>query len=180
ITWLFDKDDINIPCRMEELNKSWQKDLDIADNMLLFDQQTYLQSILTMKDKMSMAASMEIRVPILDNEMISLAQTIPARIKLKRLQPKYLFKKAAARNIPGKIVYKKKIGFNIPLADWLRDKNGLGRYLDQTIDAIDKIDGLNKTRTENIITEHKSGLKNHEDILWPLINHVIWRQKFFS
>jgi asparagine synthase (glutamine-hydrolysing) len=133
-----------------------------------------------MKDKMSMAASMEIRVPILDNEMISLAQTIPARVKMKRLQPKYLFKKAAARNIPGKIVYKKKIGFNIPLADWFRDHNGLGRYLDQTIDGIDKIDGLNKTKTEKIITEHKSGLQNHEDILWPLINYVIWRQKFIS
>jgi len=180
IAWLFDKDDINIPCRMEELNKSWQKDLDTAENMLLFDQKTYLQSILMMKDKMSMAASMEIRVPILDNEMISLAQTIPARVKMKRLQPKYLFKKAAARNIPGKIVYKKKIGFNIPLADWFRDHNGLGRYLDQTIDGIDKIDGLNKTKTEKIITEHKSGLQNHEDILWPLINHVIWRQKFIS
>jgi asparagine synthase (glutamine-hydrolysing) len=180
IAWLFDKEDLNISNRMEELNKVWHKDLDTVDNMLLFDQRTYLQAILTMQDKMSMATSMELRVPILDNEMISLAQSIPGRMKLKRLQTKYLFKKAAARNIPKKIVYKKKIGFQIPLEDWLKDKTGLGRYLDQLIDTIDKVDGINKTKVEKMITEHKNGLENHENILWALINYVIWRQKFIS
>lgn len=178
ITWLFDKEDINISNRMEELNKVWQKDLHTVDKMLLFDQRTYLQSILIMKDKMGMAASMELRVPILDNEMIALAQTIPSHIKLKRLQPKYLFKKAAARNIPKKIVYKKKMGFVVPVGAWLKDKVGLGRYLDQLIDTTDKVDGINRTKVEKMITEHKSGFKSHEDILWPLINFVIWKQKF--
>jgi asparagine synthase (glutamine-hydrolysing) len=180
IAWLFDKEELDISHRMEELNKVWNKDLDILDNMLLFDQRTYLQALLTMQDKMSMATAMELRVPILDNEMISLAHTIPGSMKLKLLQTKYLFKKAAARNIPKKIVYKKKIGFLIPLGDWLKDKNGLGRYLDQLIDTIDNIDGINKTKAEKMIMEHKSGLKDHANILWSMINYVIWQQKFIS
>jgi len=110
--------------------------------------------------------------------MIALAQTIPSHIKLKRLQPKYLFKKAAARNIQKKIVYKKKMGFVVPVGAWLKDKVGLGRYLDQLIDTTDKVDGINRTKVEKMITEHKSGFKSHEDILWPLINFVIWKQKF--
>jgi asparagine synthase (glutamine-hydrolysing) len=124
VAWLFDKNEPDISSRIELLNKVWNKDLNTIDNLLLFDQVTYLRSILNMKDKMSMAESMELRVPTLDNEMISIAHEIPGDIKLRRLQTKYLFKKAAVRHIPKKIVYKKKIGFTIPVDKWLRDKTG--------------------------------------------------------
>jgi len=180
ITWLFDKNELDISHRIEQLNKVWQKDLDTIDNLLLFDQQTYLVSILAVKDKMSMAESMELRVPLLDNEMIAMAQIIPGNTKLKKLQPKYLFKKAAARHIPRQIVYKKKIGFLVPVEKWLRDKAGLGRYLDQLIDTADKIDGLNKIKLEKIINEHRSGTKDHKAVLWHLINYAVWRQQYID
>jgi asparagine synthase (glutamine-hydrolysing) len=180
IAWLFDKDEPDISNRVEQLNKVWNKNLDTIDNLLLFDQQTYLRSILNMKDKMSMAESMELRVPTLDNEMISMAHEIPGDIKLRQLQTKYLFKKAAARHIPKKIVYKKKIGFTIPVDKWLRDKAGAGRYLDQLIDLADKIEGINKSKLEKVICEHKSGTQNHQNILGHLIYYVIWRQQYID
>lgn len=180
VIWLFDKNDIDISGRIELLNRIWQEDRDTIDNLLLFDQRTYLQSILKMKDKMSMSESIELRVPTLDNEMIAMAHTIPGNMKLKRLQTKYLFKKAAAKHIPRQIVYKKKIGFGVPVGEWLRDKTGLGRYLDQLMDTSDKIDGLNGEKLEILITEQKSGTKNHTDILWPLITYSIWRQQYID
>lgn len=87
---------------------------------------------------------MELRVPTLDNEMISMAHTIPGHAKIKRLPAKYLFKKAAAGHMPKQIVNKKKIGFLVPIEDWLRDKAGMGRYLDQLNDTANKIEGINK------------------------------------
>lgn len=178
IAWLFDKDEPDISVRMEQLNKVWNKNLNTIDNLLLFDQQTYLRSILNMKDKMSMAESMELRVPTLDNEMISMSHEIPGEVKLKRLQTKYLFKKAAVRHIPRKIVYKKKIGFSIPFDKWLRDKNGVGRFLDMLIDSSDKIEGINKIKLEKVVREHKAGIRNHQNILGHLIFYVIWRQQY--
>ncbi|PKN36526.1 MAG: asparagine synthase (glutamine-hydrolyzing) [Deltaproteobacteria bacterium HGW-Deltaproteobacteria-2] len=180
IAWLFDKDEPDISIRLEQLNKVWNKNLDTIDNLLLFDQQTYLRSILNMKDKMSMAESMELRVPTLDNEMISMAHEIPGDVKLRRLQTKYLFKKAAVRHIPRKIVYKKKIGFTIPVDKWLRDKNGVGSFLDMLIDSSDKIEGINKSKLEKVICEHKSGTQNHQNILGHLIYYVIWRQQYID
>jgi asparagine synthase (glutamine-hydrolysing) len=180
IAWLFDKDEPDISIRIEQLNKVWNKDLNVIDNLLLFDQQTYLRSILNMKDKMSMAESMELRVPTLDNEMISIAHEIPGDIKLRKLQTKYLFKKAAVRHIPRKIVYKKKIGFTIPVDKWLRDKNGVGRFLDMLIDLSDKIEGINKSKLEKVISEHTKGVKNHQNVLSHLIFYVIWRQQYID
>ncbi len=180
VAWLFDKDEPDIAIRIEQLNKVWNKNLDTIDNLLLFDQQTYLRSILNMKDKMSMAESMELRVPTLDNEMISMAHEIPGDVKLRRLQTKYLFKKAAVRHIPRKIVYKKKIGFTIPVDKWLRDKNGVGSFLDMLIDSSDKIEGINKSKLEKVICEHKSGTQNHQNILGHLIYYVIWRQQYID
>ena len=180
IAWLLDKEDVNIANRTEQLHAGWHKNSSVGDNLLLFDQRLYLQSLLTMRDKMSMAASLELRVPILDNEMISLAHAIPVHLKLKHLQPKYLFKKAAARNIPGKIVYKRKIGFVVPMGAWLKDQTGLGRHLDLLIEQADKIGGVNRTRLEKIIIEHRQGIKRHEDILWRLISYSLWRQIFID
>jgi asparagine synthase (glutamine-hydrolysing) len=180
MVWLFDKNEPDISSRIEQLSKVWNKNIDTIDNLLLFDQQTYLRSILNLKDKMSMAESMELRVPTLDNEMISMAHEIPGDVKLRRLRTKYLFKKAAVRHIPKKIVYKKKIGFTIPIDKWLRDNAGAGRYLDQLIDSSNKIEGINRSRLEKIICEHKSGKQNHQNILCHLIFYVIWRQQFID
>jgi asparagine synthase (glutamine-hydrolysing) len=177
LIWLFDKQEFDISNRIKQMNGMWRENLNVIDNLLLFDQQTYLRAILTMKDKASMAESMELRVPILDNEMIATAHAIPGDMKIKRLRTKYLYKKAAADHVPGQIVYKKKVGFLVPVEEWLRDKTGLGRYLDLLNDTANTIDGINRIKLEKMIREHETGTNNHYAVLWSLINYTIWRQQ---
>jgi len=176
--YLFERDEPDVSCRAQFLEKTWDPSLDALDNLLLFEQKTYLQAILHRQDKMSMGASIESRVPLLDNMMVSLAGSIPARKKINYFQLKRLFKKSAAENIPKKIVYKKKVGFGVPIGMWLMDRNGMGRYLDTLLERAPSLYSINKHRLCKIVEEHTSGTVDHEDILWPLINFTLWDQLF--
>jgi asparagine synthase (glutamine-hydrolysing) len=180
ISKVLDHDQPDLSNRLQLLEKTWKTNMDLMDNLLIFEQKSYLQAILARQDKMSMGASIESRVPILDNQMLSLANSIPARKKINYLQPKHLFKKGATRNIPRDIVYKKKVGFGVPIGLWLRDTSGMGRYLDLLLDQAEDIEGINKRKLEDMVMEHKSGKENHEDVLWPLVNYALWHQIFFN
>ena len=129
-------------------------------------------------DKMSMAASIESRVPILDNQMITLANSITTGQKIRRMRTKYLFKKAASMDLPRTIVQRAKVGFGVPIGDWIRDSNGLGKYIELLMDISVSMD-INRKRLEIIIAEHNDATLDHSDVLWPLINYAIWYEKFF-
>jgi asparagine synthase (glutamine-hydrolysing) len=180
VSWLMGTGEISFEARSALVDRVWNTDLSLFDNLLLYEQQSYLQPILMRQDKMSMAASIESRVPVLDNEMLNLANSIPFRYKIKNLTPKHVFKKVAERHISRKIVYKKKVGFGVPIDEWLRDHKGLGRYLDQLRDPASGIDGIDKSKVEQLITEHLDRGVNHGDVLWPLINYIIWKEQFFK
>lgn len=178
VSWLLDDYTIKFKDREALLNSVWRDDVSLLDNLLTYEQMSYLQPILIRQDKMSMAASVESRVPILDNEMVSLANSIPYGTKVKRMTPKYLFKKVASLHIPRKVVYKKKVGFGVPIDEWLRDNKGLGRYLDMLLDCKSSLEMINNSKLETIINQHKRSVANHGDILWPIINYVLWKQQF--
>lgn len=175
VAWLMDRDVLDCTDRRELLDKSWREPLDPLDNLLLFEFQSYLQPILLRQDKMSMGASIEARVPILDNEMIDLAFSITAAEKMKYLSPKYLFKKAAERDLPPRIVNKRKVGFSVPVGTWMRNNGSLSIYLDQLCDQRRSLSSINPVKLEHLIREHREGLNDHQDILWPLLNYVIWK-----
>lgn len=180
VSWLLDSNDIAFDARSALLNSVWNDELSIYDNLLLYEQRSYLHPILMRQDKMSMAASVESRVPLLDNEMLEVANVIPYRCKVRHFTPKYLFKKVAERHIPRKIVYKKKVGFGVPVDEWLNDHKGLGRYLDLLMDTARSFNGVSRPRIEQLVSEHVSRRKNHGDVLWPLVNYAIWREQFFK
>ncbi|HXG93942.1 MAG TPA: asparagine synthase (glutamine-hydrolyzing) [Blastocatellia bacterium] len=93
---------------------------DFVNQMLYIDLKTFLPCLnLTYTDKTSMASSMEVRVPLLDHELVELAARIPARLKLKSFTGKYIFKRAAEAWLPREIVYRKKAGFSAPIRAWL-------------------------------------------------------------
>lgn len=179
VSWLMDNDVMPLPARLALQNSVWNDDLSLFDNLLKYEQQSYLQPILMRQDKMSMAASIESRVPILDNEMLALANSIPYSYKIRHFNTKQVFKSVAARHIPNGLVYKKKAGFGVPIDEWLRDSKGLGRYLDMLLDLSREINSLNRIKLEKIACEHRNNKANHGDVLWPLINYVIWKDKFF-
>jgi len=180
VSWLMETDDIQLTARVALIDSMWNQNLSLFDNLLLYEQKSYLQPILMRQDKMSMAASIESRVPILDNEMLGLANSIPYKAKIHHLTPKHIFKKVAERHISSKIVYKKKVGFGVPVDEWLRDPVGLGKYLDLLRDTSSQINGVNKSKLERLISEHLRQGVNHSDVLWPLINYVIWKEQFLS
>jgi asparagine synthase (glutamine-hydrolysing) len=98
------------------------KDKSVLDQMLYIDTKTWLPDDLLIKaDKMTMANSLELRVPLLDHRVLEFAAALPARYKLKGFATKYLLKKTLARRVPREIIERKKAGFPVPYERWLRE-----------------------------------------------------------
>lgn len=180
VAWLMDSDELNFSFRRELLSQSWRDDLTPLDNLLLYELHTYLQPILQRQDKMSMGASIEARVPILDNELIDLALKFSAAEKMKIFRPKYLFKLAAEKDLPTQIVHKRKIGFSVPVGKWMNREGPLTKFLDHLNDSRCNLSEVNPIKLEKIIQEHREGIVDHQDVLWPLVNYIIWQDIFFD
>ena len=88
----------------------------LLGRMLYTDQKTYLVELLMKQDQMSMASSIESRVPLLDHTLVEFAAAIPDRLKLRGAESKYIFKKAVEDALPREIVYRPKMGFPTPFA----------------------------------------------------------------
>ena len=103
------------------LQDTFEDTHDWLDRLLALDFCTYLPgSVLTKVDRASMAHGLEVRPPLLDNEMIDWAFSLPSSLKLRRGQTKYLLKRAASGHLPERIIHRPKKGFGIPLRAWLR------------------------------------------------------------
>lgn len=153
--------------------------LDNLSSLLLLDQHTYLVSILNRQDKMSMGASIESRVPFLDYRIVRFCNSLPNKFKLRLWQNKYLLKQAAREYLPEKIINRKKSGFGVPIGQWLKDKNGLGRYVDLLREPGPSFaDYFVRAKIIDLIEEHNAGKQNHEEILWALINFELWNKIF--
>ena len=139
------------------------------------DQQTYLLSILNRQDKMSMAASIESRVPILDYRLIEFANSLPDKIKCTMFKPKHMFKKLAEKYLPKEVIYRQKSGFGVPLEKWFAEDDGLGKLADEVLteSCLDELQWNGDIR--KIITEHKNNVCNHADFLWSALNYVQWK-----
>jgi asparagine synthase (glutamine-hydrolysing) len=146
----------------------------LLGRMLYTDQKTYLVELLMKQDRMSMACSIESRVPLLDHTLVEFAASIPDRLKLNGRQAKHIFKKAVEDILPHEIVHRRKMGFPTPLRDWLmdgrarsvfdllRDKNGA---LASVIDP---------SRLDDLLARHQSGQEDGTDRLWRLLNFQLW------
>lgn len=175
---LFGLEKVSLEGRSALLGETWRDGVSIVDNLLRFEFRSYLQPILLRQDKMSMGASIEARVPILDNQMVDLAFSLPHRYKLNRMKLKCLFKTAASRDLPAGIVEKRKVGFGVPVGQWMRKGGQLSMYLDHLLDIRNELDGINARQLESYVQDHRVGIGNHEDVLWPLVCYAIWRQVY--
>jgi asparagine synthase (glutamine-hydrolysing) len=144
---------------------------------LVFDQQTYLQSLLNRMDKMSMAASVEGRVPFLDHRLVELAARVPPRLKIRRLQTKFLLKQVARRHLPPGIIDRRKAGFAVPIDDWLRAGGPLAPFVDMLSEPRSRSRGwLDGAAVAQLAAEHRDGAHNHAELLWGLINLELWQR----
>ena len=146
---------------------------------LYVDLKSYLcDDILVKVDRMSMAVSLETRVPYLDPELVELAFCVPHFLKVASGKSKVLLKKVAARHIPHECIYRPKEGFSIPIKNWLC--NELRPIMEESLDR-KKIreDGLFRTETvSRLKNEHLEGRYNHSHILWSLIVFQSWRKRW--
>ena len=145
---------------------------DYISNMLYYDIKYWLPDDLLMKvDKMSMAKSLEARVPYLDHEFLSFAYNIPTRIKLGN-DGKYALKKAVLGLLPKEIIYREKHGFDVPISRWFREGSDLiEMYMDNRLTDVKY---LNTDMVHEMLNMHKQGKEEYGMVLWKVLNYVVW------
>ncbi len=151
----------------------------MLNRMLFVDTRLYLPSDMLVKvDRMSMANSLEARVPFLDHELVEMAATIPAGMKLKRWDKKHLLKAAGSKTVPRRILNRKKQGFNVPVNVWLRDE--LKELANETLSG-QRIADMGLFRPDyvrGLLGEHLAGRRDNSFQLWGLITFFIWYDLF--
>ena len=160
----------------------WNSEPDgaLLSRMLYADQKTYLVELLMKQDQMSMACSIESRVPFLDHPFVEFAAGVPDRMKLRGGTGKYILRRAVEDLLPREIIYRKKMGFPTPLRQWLMDPRA-----DALLAQLHARDGLlapyiDFTYLNDLLARHKSGLEDATDRIWRLLNLQIWGNTFIT
>lgn len=161
------------------LRQPWPVGRDQLNDILQLDLCTYLPgSVLTKVDRASMAHSLEVRPPLLDNELLDYALALPSSVKLRRLHTKHLLKKAARGHVPDDIIDRPKKGFGIPLRKWLRGplRGSLEAIMDQS-PAWDT--GLmDRNVFASWLRLHVDGSLDASKPLWALMVLDRWMRRF--
>jgi asparagine synthase (glutamine-hydrolysing) len=159
--------------------RSQAAERNLVDQGLYVDFKSYLSDNCLVKvDRMSMACSLEARVPFLDHELIELAFRLPAELKVRRGRTKPLLKRLAARHVPAECVYRPKEGFSIPLKDWLRQE--LRPVLEGLLEPRNLAgEGIFQVGTvETLKREHLEHRANHSHIIWALMVFQDWKGRW--
>ncbi len=155
--------------------------LGVLDATLLTDQMTYLPNDLLVKvDIATMANSLEARSPFLDHKMIEFAASLPENLKMSRLRTKSLLKKVAARLVPPEVVYRRKMGFGVPVGKWFRGE--MKNFVrDVLLSETSLKRGIIKpAMIERYVAEHTRGEQDHAFQIWSLLMLELWFQRFID
>ncbi len=149
---------------------------DMLHRLLYTDIKTYLVELLMKQDQMSMAASIESRVPFLDHELVEFTATIPSNYDVEGLAGKFILKSAVEDLLPREIIYRQKMGFPTPWAYWLAGPQleNLKHILlePRTVDR-----GLfNADVVKQMFAEHRAGHRDHGNRIWRLLNLELWQR----
>jgi asparagine synthase (glutamine-hydrolysing) len=156
-------------------------DAGYIDRLTLFDLEFYLPNDMLVKvDKMSMASSLEVRVPFLDELVLDAAARIPARLKLRGFTTKYLLRRLAAEVLPGEITGRRKQGFGVPLEGWFRGR--LSSYAREILlDSRTFSRGyLDRAAVESVIDQHEKGLGDRGHVIYALVAFELWNRVFLD
>jgi asparagine synthase (glutamine-hydrolysing) len=154
---------------------------DHLSKILYTDMKTYLPGgILVKVDRMSMANSLEVRAPLLDKEMLEFAATVPSSMKFKSGEKKHILKEAFKPMLPDGILYRKKMGFSVPLASWFRHeiKDIAQQHLLEQAHGLKSI--FNHGYIKTLWDEHQSKYADHSSLLWSMLMFEMWWVKYSS
>ena len=153
----------------------------ILDASLLTDQMTYLPNDLLVKvDIATMANSLEARSPFLDHKVIEFAASLPAGMKMSGLQTKSLLKKVAARLVPREVIYRRKMGFGVPIGKWFRGE--MKDFVRQVL-LSERAMGRGIIKPEVLkryVDEHVNAERDHSFQLWAFLMLELWYQRFID
>ena len=147
--------------------------------ILYFDQTSWLpDNLLERGDRMTMAASIESRVPFLDHELAGFVSSLPDSYRVKGFSTKWILRRAGRSLIPDSILDRPKVGFRVPVNEWFRTR--MRDYLVEHLQGSES-----KTRSyydpralDRVVSDHLDGRQNHEKTLWALLNLEIWHRHY--
>jgi len=148
-------------------------------SMLYFDQSSWLpDNLLERGDRMTMAASIEARVPFLDHKLAEFVSSLPDRFRVRGLTSKWILRAAGRGLIPPRILRRKKVGFRVPVNEWFR-----GELREFLADHLQGSSSLTRCYYDPValdaaVSDHLEGRQNREKLLWTLLNLEIWHRQY--
>jgi asparagine synthase (glutamine-hydrolysing) len=152
---------------------------DALSRMLYADAHTWLaDNLLERGDRMSMAASLELRPPFLDHRLVELAFSLPSNVKVRGQTTKWVVKEVARQHLPNEIVDRPKVGFKVPLDDWFR-----GGLRDMAFDLLTGPSSFvgttfDQAAVDKLLKSHVSGDRNEQPRIWTLLSLEVWHREF--
>ena len=147
--------------------------------MLYFDQTSWLpDNLLERGDRMTMAASIEARVPFLDHELAAFVSSLPDNFRVRGWCGKWILREAGKRLLPERILTRRKVGFRVPVNEWFR-----GKMRDFLADHLQSASSITRAyydarALDQVLGEHLNGRQNHEKLLWTLLNLEVWHRQY--
>ncbi|HET6891569.1 MAG TPA: asparagine synthase (glutamine-hydrolyzing) [Pyrinomonadaceae bacterium] len=152
----------------------------LLDQLLYADIKTYLHELLMKQDQMSMATSVESRVPFLDHKLVEFTCSLPERLKLRGSTTKYILRKSMQKILPQQILSRQKMGFPVPVGAWFRGTHS--SVLDEYVlsERAMARGFFNPSFVRSLVRRHQTGGEDHSERLWALVNFEIWLRQFFD
>lgn len=132
--------------------------------------------ILLKADKMSMANSLEVRVPFLDRKLIDYASSIPTKYKICNGETKYLFRQVAKDSLEDKVANKKKLGFPVPIREWLKEDDIYNKVKDTIATGEEFFDTKYVIK---LLDDHKNGKRDNSRKIWTIYTFLVWYNEYF-
>ncbi|MGD9677992.1 MAG: asparagine synthase (glutamine-hydrolyzing) [Vulcanibacillus sp.] len=134
--------------------------------------------ILLKADKMSMAHSLELRVPFLDKEVARIATQIPLRFRVNKDNTKYALRLAARRKLSNTVADRRKLGFPVPIRVWLKDEKYYS-YVKNYFESTSSQQFFNVNELNNLLDDHYNGKKDNSRKIWTIFIFLIWHEQYF-
>lgn len=152
-------------------------DLDVVTKMQYIDFNFWLiYDILLKADKMSMANSLEVRVPYLDREVIEYASKLPSKYKIVGNETKYAFRKFAKEELADKVADKKKLGFPVPIREWLKEDDV---YQEVKNIFLESEYFFKPKKIIKLLDDHRAGKRDNSRKIWTIYTFLVWYQEYF-
>jgi asparagine synthase (glutamine-hydrolysing) len=150
------------------------------DRLLYTDLKTYLVELLMKQDQMSMAASIESRVPFLDHHLVEFAAALPARLQLRGFTTKWILREAVRTILPPSILSRPKMGFPVPFGIWMKEGwQAMAR--DVLLDRRTRERGIiDPAAVDSLLSTHADGTRDGADAIWSLLNLELWYRTFID